>query len=155
MTRMTGPDCAVMCNLINTHTHTHTHTHTWGQQRCTRFHKVGYLKLTYAVSPPRCCTLNTASVAWINNCSPNWYCLHNSLQRQSHSILLPGGIFWPLCHHLYLRDRIVSKSDEWAIISLQYYNTVAPISKRLASSVISHQSSGRELPLWRTPRGIL
>ena len=28
MTRMTGPDCAVMCNLINTHTHTHTHTNT-------------------------------------------------------------------------------------------------------------------------------
>ena len=28
MTRMTGPDCAVMCNLLNTHTqHTHTHTH--------------------------------------------------------------------------------------------------------------------------------
>ena len=26
MTRMTGPDCAVMCNLINTHTHTHTST---------------------------------------------------------------------------------------------------------------------------------
>ena len=24
MTRMTGPDCAVMCNLVNTHTHTHT-----------------------------------------------------------------------------------------------------------------------------------
>ena len=24
MTTMTGPDCAVMCNLINTHTHTHT-----------------------------------------------------------------------------------------------------------------------------------
>ena len=22
MTRMTGPDCAVMCNLVNTHTHT-------------------------------------------------------------------------------------------------------------------------------------
>ena len=28
MTRMTRPDCAVMCNLINTHTHTHTHTHS-------------------------------------------------------------------------------------------------------------------------------
>ena len=30
MTRMTGPDCAVMCNVINTHTHTHTqiNTHT-------------------------------------------------------------------------------------------------------------------------------
>ena len=26
MTRLAGPDCAVMCNLINTHTHTHTHT---------------------------------------------------------------------------------------------------------------------------------
>ena len=24
MTRMTGPGCAVMCNLINTHTHTYT-----------------------------------------------------------------------------------------------------------------------------------
>ena len=23
MTRMTGPDCAVVCNSINTHTHTH------------------------------------------------------------------------------------------------------------------------------------
>ena len=23
MASMTGPDCAVMCNLINTHTHTH------------------------------------------------------------------------------------------------------------------------------------
>ena len=38
MTRMTGPDCAVMCNLINTHTHTHTHTQQvslippWGDQ---------------------------------------------------------------------------------------------------------------------------
>ena len=28
MTRMTGPDCVVMCNLINTHTHIHTHTYT-------------------------------------------------------------------------------------------------------------------------------
>ena len=26
MTRMTGPDCVVMCNLINTHTHTHQRT---------------------------------------------------------------------------------------------------------------------------------
>ena len=27
MTGMAGPDCAVMCNLINTHTHIHTHTY--------------------------------------------------------------------------------------------------------------------------------
>ena len=32
MTRMTGPDCAVMCNLINTHTHTHTHIPPWEDQ---------------------------------------------------------------------------------------------------------------------------
>ena len=29
MTRMTGPDCAVMCNLINTYTHTHTLISPW------------------------------------------------------------------------------------------------------------------------------
>ena len=34
--RMTGPDCAVMCNLINTHTHTHTHTHTSPLSRLIR-----------------------------------------------------------------------------------------------------------------------
>ena len=31
MTRMTGPDCVVMCNLINTHTHTHTHEDRIGE----------------------------------------------------------------------------------------------------------------------------
>ena len=35
MTRMTRPDCAVMCNLINTHTHTHTHTHTEHEEKDT------------------------------------------------------------------------------------------------------------------------
>ena len=34
MTSMTRPDCAVMCNLINTHTHTHTHKREW--HRMTR-----------------------------------------------------------------------------------------------------------------------
>ena len=33
MTRMTGPDCAVMCNLINIYTYTHTQTHTHTQER--------------------------------------------------------------------------------------------------------------------------
>ena len=39
MTRMTGPDCAVMYNLINTHTHTHIYvqfnkyTHTLGSNK--------------------------------------------------------------------------------------------------------------------------
>ena len=30
MTRMTGPDCAVMCNLVNIHTYIHTYyIHTY------------------------------------------------------------------------------------------------------------------------------
>ena len=47
MTRMTGPDCVVRCNLINTYIHTcihtyihtythtyiHTYIHTYGQTR--------------------------------------------------------------------------------------------------------------------------
>ena len=28
MTRMTGQDCVLMCNLINTHIYIHTHTRT-------------------------------------------------------------------------------------------------------------------------------
>ena len=32
MSTMTRPDCAAMCNLINTHPHPHTHTHTQAQQ---------------------------------------------------------------------------------------------------------------------------
>ena len=35
MTRMTRPDCAVMCNLINTHTHTHTMLVCCGLLHCT------------------------------------------------------------------------------------------------------------------------
>ena len=37
MIRMTGLDCAVMFNLIQTHTDTHTHTHT-------HMHNVGGLQ---------------------------------------------------------------------------------------------------------------
>ena len=29
MTRMTGPDCVVMCNLVNTYTYIHTYIHTY------------------------------------------------------------------------------------------------------------------------------
>ena len=36
MTRMTGPDCAVICNIINTHTHTHIHIHNDCVPRCHR-----------------------------------------------------------------------------------------------------------------------
>ena len=37
MTRMTRPDCAVMCNLINIHTHTHTGMTTPLLQYVARF----------------------------------------------------------------------------------------------------------------------
>ena len=36
MTRMTGPNCAVMCNLINTHTHTQTLRSNVGAKRRTK-----------------------------------------------------------------------------------------------------------------------
>ena len=40
MTSMTGPDCAVMCNLINTHTHTHTNTHTHSNKEAGGGHEM-------------------------------------------------------------------------------------------------------------------
>ena len=40
MTRMTRPDCAVMCNLINTHTHTHTLRRKKGKRRQERVDSV-------------------------------------------------------------------------------------------------------------------
>ena len=42
MTRMTRPDCAVMCNLINIHTHTHTARHV-EEVRLRRLHCVRFL----------------------------------------------------------------------------------------------------------------
>ena len=36
MTRMTGPDCVVMCNLINTYIHTYIHTYINTQNSCRR-----------------------------------------------------------------------------------------------------------------------
>ena len=35
MTRMAGPDCALMYNFINTHTHTHTREHHYLVQSLT------------------------------------------------------------------------------------------------------------------------
>ena len=40
MTRMTGPDCAVMCNLINTRTHTHTQA---GLRGCVQFNRYKHI----------------------------------------------------------------------------------------------------------------
>ena len=46
MTRMTGPDCAVMCNLINTHTHTHhRHKQPSRMRACTLVELVGLVGL--------------------------------------------------------------------------------------------------------------
>ena len=57
MTRMTGPDCAVMCNLINTQTHTHPmRDYHWG----TRLNAMlwGFCCLTADVFPIKCFDIN-------------------------------------------------------------------------------------------------
>ena len=41
MTRMTGPDFAVMCNLINTHTCMHTYIHTYIYTYNSMFARLG------------------------------------------------------------------------------------------------------------------
>ena len=41
MTRMTGPDCVVMCNLINTYIHTYIHTYFGGTRKRCRKGSVG------------------------------------------------------------------------------------------------------------------
>ena len=61
MTRMTGPDCAVMCNLINTHTHTHTHTRMLWDERAGRLtgQSLGPLvanRVDLGSFSSRCCT---------------------------------------------------------------------------------------------------
>ena len=43
MTRMTGPDCAVVCNLINANTHTHTHTYSVEEVVRSIFVREGFL----------------------------------------------------------------------------------------------------------------
>ena len=41
MTRMTGPDCVVMCNLINTYIHTYIHGDFGGTRKRCRKGSVG------------------------------------------------------------------------------------------------------------------
>ena len=43
MTRMTGPDCVVMCNLINTYIHTYTQGAQGSSKICTRRESVSPL----------------------------------------------------------------------------------------------------------------
>ena len=42
MTRMTGPDCVVMCNLINTYIHTYIHTYILPNERFNDCGERGY-----------------------------------------------------------------------------------------------------------------
>ena len=62
MTGMTGPDCAVMCNLINTHTHTHTHTlaeyfQPWGWYGVVVSSGVEIMELTATLGFEEGCTI--------------------------------------------------------------------------------------------------
>ena len=84
MTRMTGPDCAVMCNLMNTHTHTviksdsifflssyrrltQIRSHAalykkWYRPMSRRFNKPPYSVSRATPNDWDCCRLPTASV---------------------------------------------------------------------------------------------
>ena len=46
MTRMTGPDCVVMCNLINTYIHTYIHTYIY------TYRMPGFFARRYDGGPP-------------------------------------------------------------------------------------------------------
>ena len=66
MTRLRGPDCAVMFNLINTHTHTHTHTHTLHRGLGYKSHRVFLFCPDFRVwpthsSPGNCSSKNSSS----------------------------------------------------------------------------------------------
>ena len=43
MTRMTGPDCVVMCNLINTYIHTYIQDDKAGLRGYVQFNKYTYI----------------------------------------------------------------------------------------------------------------
>ena len=49
----TGPDCVVMCNLINTHTHTHTHEPTKHEDFCISARRTS--RLVWSVVAADCC----------------------------------------------------------------------------------------------------
>ena len=51
MTRMTGPDCAVMCNLINIHTYIYTYIHTcWYYRYVQLIRKTNTTKCLFCVA---------------------------------------------------------------------------------------------------------
>ena len=56
MTRMTGPDCAVMYSLISTRTHTHilTHRYTLTHRICKESYSpsCGFLSDAFVMDPP-------------------------------------------------------------------------------------------------------
>ena len=61
MTRMTRPDCAVMCNLINIHTHTQTHLNIkiegWIRRSDSEWHRM--TRMTGPDSAVMCNLINT------------------------------------------------------------------------------------------------
>ena len=62
MTRMTGPDCVVMCNLINIHTYIHTYIPPWEDQ-CEWHRMTRMTRPDYAVM---CNLMNTHTYIYIH-----------------------------------------------------------------------------------------
>ena len=91
ITRMTGPDCAVMCNLMNAHTHTHTNTTLLPRAVPVLLSvvlRVQYTRLTSAQSTAK----DTSAVwaVWVLSCLTYL----NALRARMLSVALP----LPLCH---------------------------------------------------------
>ena len=61
MTRMTGPDCAVMCNLINIHPYIHTSIHTYihWEDQCERLHRMTRVRGPDCVVMPNLINIHT------------------------------------------------------------------------------------------------
>ena len=84
MARMTGPDCAVMCNLINTRTHAYTHTRGRPQARSLGSH--GAVEHVGGVCHGNGCRQEITRLHFISFTKTGWSSLtHNRVLHQAHA----------------------------------------------------------------------
>ena len=64
MTRMTGPNCEVMCNLTNTHTHTHEQSNDRGGRELEK--NIPYCMGNVTKKAPPGCGIEYPVSGWIS-----------------------------------------------------------------------------------------